>query len=265
MTTDASIARAVNEAAQDAEMDELLANRPQWQQPVRSDESNDLEPNRTRALTSTASEIHVWNRETGVASIVIFDAIKARMRQRFPADHPNPAMRGAKVYTLHPAECDCGEAYCDPAPMAYRGTIPCTLSMDNPDRQAQVVTLGYGAPEYICTKPPIFTSTIVRDRHVRKSHKEFWEATERFRQDSRDAEDRAERAAMRQALTVLAGGETPTRQATARKKPFAQLNRAELQQMAWDVGVLSEDEEFGEEVTNAQIRDAIKAHQEGSG
>jgi hypothetical protein len=185
---DPSVLRAVDDAMLDAEMAELMQNRPSFSRAVPGT-NPDIESGNTRAVVSTAAEIPVWNRETGEQSIVIFDALRARMRQKFPADYSNPAYRGKQVYTMHPSGCVCGRPSCEPAPEPFRGSLACPLSPLHHDR-AEVEALGYGGR--LCAKPAYFQTDLDVDLHVEKSHKRFFEVRKRARdeRERREAIDR---------------------------------------------------------------------------
>ena len=206
MTTDASVQRAIDDANLDAEMQELLRNKPSYSEAVPGTNA-DLESGRSRAVVSTAAEIPMWNRETGEQSIVIFDALRARMRQRFSADHPNPAFRNQRVYTLHAHGCSCGQPGCEPAPAVVRGNLACPLSLAHPDR-SEVEEMGLGSN--ICAKPAYFMSEMDVDLHVEKSHPRFWQRRERARVERERREDRERMNAM---MAVLEGRGSRSRKA----------------------------------------------------
>lgn len=198
MTTyDPTVQQAVEQAKLDAEMAQLMQNRPQYTQAVPGTNSQ-IESGNTRAVISSAAEIPMWNRETGEQSVVIFDALRARMRQKFATDHPNPRYANSRVYTLHPHGCECGEPSCEPAPAVTRGDMSCPLSIHNGDR-AEAESLGYG--DVFCRKPAYFKSSLAVERHVEKSHPEYFRNRKRAEEDR---EKRADRELQRMILDQLA-------------------------------------------------------------
>lgn len=201
MTMDPTIQRTIEQVHIDSEMEALLASRPGFAQPSPIGDSG-IEGG-TRALTSTASEIEVWNRETGEPSTVIFDALRARMNQRFPADHPNVLFRRQRVYTLHPTGCECGRPDCEPAPPVVRGNLPCPLSPVNKDR-AEVEALGYG--HIVCPKPAYFATEYDVELHVEKSHPRYFAQRERKRERDEREQAKQDNAELRAALAQTATG-----------------------------------------------------------
>jgi hypothetical protein len=185
MTTD-TIERIAEEAELLAELEELRANKPEYFAP--SDETDPiLESGKRRAIISTAVEIPLWNVETGEKSMCIFDALGARLGQRFPPDHPNKKFANKRVYTRFEKD----------APKPARGTLPCPLSADS-DR-AEVTALGFG--HIYCPKPACFFTSLDVDLHVEKSHKRFYrirneERARRERQEDRDRQDALLRAVL---------------------------------------------------------------------
>lgn len=192
MTTDVAdptIRKAVSDAVLEQEMDELLANRPEYREYVPGTEAA-LEPTRGRALTSTAAILTIYNRETGEPSQVVFDALKARMRQKFPEDYANPKFAGQRVYELEKVNV--------PAPA--RGNLACPLSYASPSEEAK--EMGFGTGTRGCRKPHYFQTPMDVDDHVRKNHKRFYELREKLREEHKRDEDRA---LQRQMLAAIAG------------------------------------------------------------
>ena len=201
MVADPMVQKAIDDARIAAEMETLLANRPQYTQAVPGTDRS-LEPGSTRALTSTAAEIKVWNRETGEESLIIFDAIRAQVKKVFPQDHPNPRFAGRKVWTMHPHDCVCGDPSCDPAPQVRRGEMACPLSMFNKDR-SEAEKLGYG--EVFCRKPAYFKSSLAVERHVEKSHPEYFRIRKRAEEEREKEADRALQRAILEQLGTPRG------------------------------------------------------------
>lgn len=170
MTTDATleavVQKTVNDIDVEDEVERLLANAPQYRAAVHETESS-VESNKVRAVTSTAAEITIYNVETGEPSQVIYDALKARMRQRFPDDHSNPDFANKRVYTLHRED----------APAPIRGEMACPLYYKNPTPEA--VALGFGIGGRACSKPPYFLTEYDIELHVEKNHKRYHELKQR--------------------------------------------------------------------------------------
>lgn len=189
MTTDTTVRQAVSDARLEQEMEELLANRPQYTEYVHGTNS-EIEVTQGRALTSTAAELTIYNRESGEPSQVNFDAIKARMRQRFPADYVNPQFAGQRVYEMEKAN----------VPTPLRGKLACPLSYGGPDPEA--LEMGFGTGTRGCRKPAYFLTPLDVDDHVRKNHKRFYELRKQLREDK---QKEADRDLQRQMLTAIAG------------------------------------------------------------
>lgn len=188
MTTDPAIAKAISDAEIELEMERLMKNRPTYTEAVGG--TNELvEEGRTRAVISTAAEITVWNVETGEPSTIIFDSLKARTKQRFPDDHPNPEFAGKRVYTMNKAE----------APEPRRGNLACPLYAANPSEEAK--RLGFG--DKGCRKPPYFFSEYDVELHVEKNHKRFYEVRKRSIEERRRQEDLERNRQLTEALVAL--------------------------------------------------------------
>lgn len=193
MTTDATIQRVVADANLEQEMEQLLKDRPEYREYLPGTNS-DVEATKGRALTSTAGILTIYNRETGEPSEVVFDALKARMRQKFPDDYANPAFAGQRVYELEK----------DKVPTPARGELACPLSYASPSPEARA--LGFGIGTRGCRKPHYFLTPLDVDDHVRKNHKRFYELREKMRDDARRDEDRE---LQRQMLAAIAGRTAP--------------------------------------------------------
>lgn len=213
MTTE-TLERISEDAGIQAEIEALTRNHPQFTEALPGVNS-DLESGSARALVSTASEIPVWNRETGERSIIIFDSLNARLRQRFPDDHPNAKFRGTRVYTLLEGE----------APKAKRGKLACPLSIHGDRQDAE--ELGYGA--LICPKPAYFKNQLDVDLHTEKSHRRFWAARNdlRWRREQKESADRqnAILEALIQVQGIKVGGANKVRDLPEAPGP---LDEAEL-------------------------------------
>lgn len=189
MTTDTTVRKAVSDALLEQEMEELLANRPQYTEYVHGTNS-DIELTQGRALTSTAAELTIYNRESGEPSQVNFDALKARMRQRFPVDYANPQYAGQRVYEMEQGN----------VPSPLRGNLACPLSYGGPD--AEALEMGFGTGTRGCRKPAYFLTPLDVDDHVRKNHKRFYELRKQLREEK---QKEADRDLQRQMLTAIAG------------------------------------------------------------
>lgn len=203
MVMDPTVQDEIDEAEFEAEMEELFTERPMYRgQGGRT--NPEVESTRARGIESTAAEIEMWNRETGVMSLVLFDAIKARRRQRFPEDYPDPRFAGQRVFTLHRHGCDCGKQNCDPAPEVLAGTLACPLSrFASAEQQAEVKAIGFGG-RITCGKPAYFLNDYDVDLHVEKAHPRYYTLRERYREREERQRDREEQRALRQSLAGLA-------------------------------------------------------------
>lgn len=190
MTTDATIEATVNDVEFELEMEELLANRPQFRESVPGTEGS-VEPLKSRSVTSTAAIRTIYNRETGESSEVSFDALRARMRQKFPEDYGNPRFAGQRVYDLNREN----------VPQVTRGHLACPLRYDNPDEDA--IALGFGVGTRVCKKPAYFLTEYDVEMHVEKNHKRFYELRERRREEAKQQE---QMDLQRQMIQALSGG-----------------------------------------------------------
>ena len=165
--------------------------------------------------SSTAGRIAVWNRETGVQSLINSDQIKAVGQTRFPSGHP---MARERVYTTTPME-----------PVA-KGTHLCRLHPDHPDR-ARLDAMGLRGR--VCRKQGI-PSEFDADMHLRLKHKnafqiikedEVRQEREEYRQMQRDTQEMMQ--AQSQALLALAEQVAAMQGGTARTARTPKAPKAE--------------------------------------
>lgn len=219
---DPTVQRVIDQVAAENEMEYMLKNRREYavMEPVGDSGLEGL----TRAVTSTASEVPMWNRETGEQSMVIFDAVRARANQRFPLDHPNKKFAGQKVYTIHEPGCKCGLDSCEPAPRPVRGKLACPLSPLHDDR-GEVEGLGFG--HIICPKPAYFATEEDVNLHVEKSHPRFHRIRERARERAEREEQRKQNETLQAALATLLTGQAAPAAADKAEPPKRGRNGGE--------------------------------------
>lgn len=123
-------------------------------------------------VTSTARGGPMWNRETGVMSMVLTDQAKLRLGQIFPMDHPTPEFRDQRVYTITPME------------LVNPGKMKCKLHREHPARK----TLDQWFKGQHCPKHNMLTQLDV-DNHFEHKHKGEFKVVE-------DDEERRHKAAM---------------------------------------------------------------------
>lgn len=123
-------------------------------------------------VTSTARGKPLWNRETGVMSMVLTDQAKLRLGQVFPMDHPSPEFAGQRVYTMKPMQ------------LLNPGKMLCKLHRDHPDREV----LDQWFKGQHCPKSNMLTQLDV-DNHFEHKHKGEFKVVQ-------DDEERTHKAAM---------------------------------------------------------------------
>ena len=124
-------------------------------------------------VTSSARGKPMWNRETGVMSMVLTDQAKLRIGQLFPMDHPDPKFRGQRVYTPTPMQ------------LLNPGKMMCRLHKDHPDHK-HLDSLGFTGIH--CPKDNMLTMLDV-DMHFEHKHRGAFKVVEKD-------EDRQHKAAM---------------------------------------------------------------------
>ena len=212
MIIDASVQQAITDAEMEAEIERLLKNRPMYAGVVPGTEKQ-VEEGQARAITSTAAELTLYNVETGEPSQVIFDALKARAKQRFPADHPNPRFAGKRVYTLLQEE----------APQAVRGNLSCPLYYAKPSPDA--IELGFGGK--LCKKPPYFFTDYDVELHVEKNHARYAELKRRRKEERERQETRDQQAALTAAMIQL------SQMRVAQEAPSEAASEPEVEKQSW--------------------------------
>ena len=195
-TLDPTIAKTLTDAELELEMETLMANRPEYRVAVPGTEDA-IENMKARALTSTAAELTIYNRETGEPSQVIFDALKARMKQTFPLDHTNPAFAGKRVYSLRKEE----------VPDVIRGDLSCPLNYASPAPEA--LALGFGRGARSCKKPAYFLTEYDVELHVEKNHKRYFELREQQKEQEEKDIDRDLQRQTLAAMQAMARGSQP--------------------------------------------------------
>lgn len=111
----------------------------------------------SNVVTSTARGRPLWNRETGVMSMVLTDQAKLRLGQLFPMNHPAPEFRGQRVYTMQEMQ------------PVNQGKMLCKLHRDHPDRKE----LDQWFLGQHCPKSNLLTQLDV-DNHFEHKHKGEW-------------------------------------------------------------------------------------------
>ena len=173
---------AVRQELADAELDAIVDDFKHQGHEITTDVSDgiraqlaqygfeDPETTTRTQISTTAAPLKIWNRETGEPSATTSDAIAAKVRIRFPADHPT--MPRQRVWSTTPMD-----------PMIV-GAYKCYLHSES-EHRALMTSLGL--PTKPCPAGGLRTQLDV-ELHLKFKHRRAYDVLMKHREDERHRE-----------------------------------------------------------------------------
>ena len=176
--------------AQLVEMERLMRSAPEPGGLENVDMGGDVSV--TKTTVESAGHATMWNTDTREPSVFNMNAVRAKIREVFPNDYDNVAMRGLPSWTAT-----------QPSEPPWRGNFTCPLHNDRPERQQYAE---YGYPR--CTYD-VAPNEMEAQEHLRKKHPQTWRMMNEFVEEKERKAQQDDRSISRLILAKLAGVDIP--------------------------------------------------------